>query len=92
MDQEFKDSLEEVFCERNFILSDELDDLQKNLEKAREICSEAKAQVKELISCVEDGECWDDTAAIFSIQQLVFAEKYIKAFEKQLQNYGGIDG
>lgn len=91
MDQEFKDSLEEVFCERNFILSDEVEDLQKNLEKAREIFSEAKTEVDTLVQCVEDGECWDDTAAIFSIQQLVFAKKYVKTFEKQLQNYGGID-
>lgn len=86
MDREFKESLEEVFCDRNFILSDEKEDIEENLAMAKQIFERSQTEVQELIGNVRDGECWDDTAAIFSIQQLVFAKKYIARFEKQIRN------
>lgn len=85
MTEEFKESLEEVFCDRNFILSDEKEDVMKNLEIAKNIYMRAQKEVEELAQCMEDGECWDNTAAILSIQELVFSKKYMVQFEKQLQ-------
>lgn len=84
MTEEFKESLEEVFVEKHFILSDEIDDIKKNLYIAKDLYIKNKNMLKEYAEQIENGEYWDESSFILAIQNMVFADRYHQEFEKEL--------
>lgn len=86
MTQQYVDSLEEVFFERNFDFGDDPETLQDNLNKAQALFSEYEEKANKLAEDVEDGIAFDESDAILITQSYVFAKKFMERFQSELSN------
>ena len=84
MNQQYVDSLEEVFFERNFEFGDDPDTLQMNLKKAQALFSEYEEKANKLAEDVEDGIAFDESDAILITQSYAFAKKFMESFQNEL--------
>lgn len=84
MTQQYVDSLEEVFFERNFDFGDDPGTLQDNLTKAQALFREYEEKANKLAEDVEDGIAFDETDAILITQSYVFAKKNLERFQSEL--------
>lgn len=91
MTQQYVDSLEEVFFERNFDFGDDPETLQDNLKKAQALFREYEEKANKLAEDVEDGIAFDESDAILIVQSYVFAKKFMESFQTELsktQSFG----
>lgn len=86
MTQQYVDSLEEVFFERNFDFGDDPETLQDNLNKAQALFSEYEEKANKLAEDVEDGIAFDESDAILITQSYVFTKKFMERFQSELSN------
>lgn len=86
MTQQYVDSLEEVFFERNFDFGDDPETLQDNLNKAQALFREYEEKANKLAEDVEDGIAFDESDAILITQSYVFAKKFMERFQSELSN------
>jgi hypothetical protein len=86
MTQQYVDSLEEVFFERNFDFGDDPETIQDNLNKAQALFSEYEEKANKLAEDVEDGIAFDESDAILITQSYVFAKKFMERFQSELSN------
>lgn len=86
MTQQYVDSLEEVFFERNFDFGDDPETLHDNLNKAQALFREYEEKANKLAEDVEDGIAFDESDAILITQSYVFAKKFMERFQSELSN------
>lgn len=86
MTQQYVDSLEEVFFERNFDFGDDPETIQDNLNKAQALFREYEEKANKLAEDVEDGIAFDESDAILITQSYVFAKKFMERFQSELSN------
>lgn len=84
MTREQASFIEEVFVEKNFELGDDPDTIAANLNVARVLYENSLKQAEGFADDIECGVMFDTPSAVFAIQNLVFAKKYMEQFEKEL--------
>lgn len=85
MDKEFYyDSMEEAFAEANFEYGEEKEVIEANLAKAKNIYAEESENVSQFCDKLEDGEVFDECGALFSLQRMILADRFVQTYQDQL--------
>lgn len=72
----YVDELEEVFIEKYFEMGDDDDTKKHNLDVVNQLISEYRPRVQEIVEHLEDGEVFDMSDAVLSMQIYYFAVKW----------------
>lgn len=60
--------------------------LKENIRVAGQLLLSSEKEVKEIAGFVENGEVFDESAAILSVQNFCFAQRFLKIFQDKLKN------
>ena len=66
MTQDYIDEMAEIFLDRYFDLGDDEQTLKENIRVAGQLLLSSEKEVKEIAGFVENGEAFDESAAILS--------------------------
>lgn len=86
MTQDYIDEMAEIFLDRYFDLGDDEQTLKENIRVAGQLLLSSEKEVKEIAGFVENGEVFDESAAILSVQNFCFAQRFLKIFQDKLKN------
>ncbi len=71
MTQDYIDEMAEIFLDRYFDLGDDEQTLKENIRVAGQLLLSSEKEVKEIAGFVENGEVFDESAAILSVKIFV---------------------
>lgn len=87
---EFEQSMEEAFVERNFEYGNEPDISMANLESSLNVYFRSNKECSIFAEQICDGEVTDTPSVILSLQNLIYSHKYEERFKNELGGKGPI--